>query len=157
MKHLKKHPKQQRMEDMTFPLQKDKSSPVFVRMGDKIIPYKGKLGTKKGKNIVNNHSPNVDIFIDSYLDSHVYIDGKEVDTSELGSELTLDKLEAQFKKAFESGELQDNAIYMMPEQEKVIWEGREWLRSINDDRHGWHVLGWVILGVAVIISLKIVL
>lgn len=188
MKHLKKHPKQQRMEDMTFPITK--------------------MGKKMNKIIAKA------------------FDKKHVDTPEKGSELTLDKLEAQFKKSFdpemdtcficnpprpnrehktmggkpvhERDEVLPNTVYMVNEdmfclpekqekvtmtgrdvcvgdlkkdeeyeaywdgvnwiiKDKVTWTGREWLRSINDDRHGWHVLAWVILGVAVIISLKIVL
>lgn len=35
---------------------------------------------------------------------------------------------------------------------KKIWTGREYLRSINDDRHGWHVLAVGILIVAVAVS-----
>lgn len=37
-------------------------------------------------------------------------------------------------------------------KEKVIWTGREYLRSINDDRHGWHVLAWGVLIVSLIAS-----
>lgn len=62
---LKKHPKQQRMEDMTFPI---------------IKPTNSQLRTYK-------------------------------------------KLQKDM----------DNAVGVLSDEGKVIWEGREWLRSINDD------------------------
>lgn len=91
MKPLKKHPKQQRMEDITFPIQKPKKT----------------FGIHKTSDIRCIHN---------VLKSVVCVRCRE------------------------------------EMEEKVTWEGREWLRSINDDRHEWHVLGWVILGVSIIIS-----
>jgi len=71
MKHLKKHPKQQRMEDITFPLQKDK-----------------KFGMYKNSDIRCTHN-----VLKSLVCARCVAENKE----------------------------------------KVTWEGREWLRSINDD------------------------
>jgi len=112
MKHLKKHPKQQRMEDMN-------------------IPGSRKFPTKKVKGLYRVTYGDVD----------------------MGSELTLDKLEAIEKDM--------RKVFKEDMTDKVIWEGREWLRSINDDngftlmpRIVWRVVAVVIL---VIICLVIVL
>lgn len=104
MKPLPKHPKQQRMEDMTFPLLKP---------------------SKKIQREYKQYQKYIDVCV------------------------------GDLKKDEEYEAYWDGNNWIL--KDKVIWEGREWLRSINDDRHGWHVLGWVILGVAVIISLRIVL
>lgn len=143
MKNLKKHPKQQRMEDMTFPLQK----------GD----YTGGIHKKRSGNTLKLSDFSSDRYEDMTFPitkmgkkmNKIIAKAMEVETSSQGSKLTLDKLEAIEKDM--------RKVFKEDMTDKVIWEGREWLRSINDDRHGWHVLGWVILGVAVIISLKIVL
>lgn len=161
MKHLKKHPKQQRMEDMTFPLQKNKPSPVFVRMGDKIIPYRGKSGNKKGTNIVSNKSPDINIFVDTNLDSHTYINNKKVT-------FPIQKRTFGIYKTSDTRCIHNTleslvcAYCIAEKQEKVVWEGREWLRSINDDngftlmpRLAWRLVAVGVLVGAVIISFYI--
>lgn len=99
MKQLKKHPKQQRMEDMTFPITKPKvkqprSYKMYQRVLDRCaggsVTFPGsKFPTKKVKGLYRA----------TYGD---------VNTPELGSKLTLDKLEAMEKdmrKGFKNGDL----------------------------------------------------
>lgn len=178
-------------EDKTFPLQKNKPSPVFVRMGDKIIPYRGKSGNKKGTNIVSNKSPDIDIFVDTNLDSHTYINNKKVtfpNLNDFGFAVAVRKLLDEGTKpekdmtfplhkpgncfyhpkelavvnsetdAYELGityfGLCQNCIRTRFDGEKVTWEGREWLRSINDD-NGFTLLPrivWRVVAVGVLVG-----
>ena len=108
----------------------------------------------------------------------------EVETSSQGSKLTLDKLEAMEKdmrKVFkediafplwEPGKCfyhpkepavvqSGTAAYNLCQKcldkslSKVIWEGREWLRSINDPNHERRMVGVMCLVLAMLYALAV--
>lgn len=93
MKHLKKHPKQQRMEDMTFPMVKP-GNWCYFHPTRRAVVYSG--------------TPEANL----------------------------------------CQECLDESL------SKVIWEGREWLRSINDD-NGFRLmprLAWRVVAVGVLVG-----
>lgn len=119
MKPLKKHPKQQRMEEMTFPITK----PSNCKHGTPVSLY----SVPCAKCVVERSKRSIDK------------DG--------AWEVKDDQYQGCHKRTWT--------------KEKVTWEGREYLRSINDDngftlmpRIVWRVVAVVIL---VIICLVVIL
>jgi hypothetical protein len=105
MKQLKKHPKQQRMEDMK-------------------IPGSGLKVEKFGETAI---------------------------------------IRRDFKKPLVEGKHTIDGICTLviknvpPVDHKVTWEGREYLRSINNEHNYWHLLAGLILIGAIIIAAVVIL
>jgi len=116
MKPLKKHPKQQRMEDMKFPGSVGKKTEE-MRRWDKVLE-------ESRRGLEDNRCKSCGVYPGS---SHT------------------DRCETLL-------EIRKRAWKEYKKNDKVTWEGREYLRSINDDmgltimsRLAWHLLAGLIL------------
>jgi len=170
MKNLKKHPKQQRMEDMTFPLNKNTSQAVFIRRGEKIYPFKGQLGTVPGTNMINDTSPDIDVILDTNLETHIFINGKRVVNTKQTEDITFPLQKDKKFGMYKNSDIRCThnvlkslvcACCVAENKDKITWTGREYLRSINDDmgftimsRLAWRMVAVGVLVVAVIYFLS---
>lgn len=144
MKHLKKHPKQQRMEDMTFPITKpgNKTNKLVADIFDRGPLWKGKK-TKEMHRWDKVIKESADALEENRCQScGVYPGSSHTERCETLLEIR--------KRAWKEYKKND----------RVIWTGHEFLRSINDDmgftimsRLAWRMVAVGVLGVAVIYSL----
>lgn len=143
MKPLKKHPKQQRMEEMTFPIFKEKGSALTLdklEAMEKDMRKGFKNGSMTATEVAYDHREKRRAERQRAkfpASATYYINNKEVVV-----ELKLDTNKNQ-------------------RNDKITWEGREYLRSINDDlgftlmpRIVWRVVAVGVLVGAVIYFLS---
>lgn len=143
MKTLKKNPLVQRMEDMRF------ASWRGVDQNEKpingTVSYSNKLHRKEKTRVIQGkiktvHSPvfvrignkikKCKVKLGGVKGSNIIKDGNE------GPQVDIFLDKNGVKHTFVDG---------VEQKEKIIWEGGEWLRSINCEHYGWHLLAKVAL------------
>lgn len=153
MKPLKKHPKQQRMEEMTFPIIKPGKKTKEMRRWDKALE-ESREGLEKqrckscGVYPGSSHTDRCESLLE--IRKRAWKEYIRTHSEDLKGNYTV-------KDGVCTVKIKD----VSPGEHKVVWEGREYLRSINDDngfrlmpRLVWRVVAVVIL---VIICLVIIL
>lgn len=161
MKPLKKHPKQQRMEDMTTPDGKFIHKSIKGRKLS--VTTSGKTMLSPGAKTV--YFPSVE---DMKIPGSV---GKK--TEEMRR---WDKALEESRRGLEDNRCKSCGVYPgsshtdrcetlleirkrawkeYKKNDKVTWEGREYLRSINNEHHYWHLLAGLILIGSIVASVYI--
>lgn len=156
MKHLKKHPKQQRMEDMTFPLVKPsrkalRSHKMYQKALDRCAG--GSVTFPLQKFDPNPKSLGFAVAVRKLLDEGTKPE-KDM-TFPITKPLTSngrDVCVGDLKKDEEYEAYWDGNNWIL--KEKVTMTGREWLRSINDD-NGFTLMPrivWRLVAVGVLVG-----
>lgn len=127
MKQLKKHPKQQRMEDMKIP------GYFYIPNGSSKRSKLTLAGLEKEEKAIKKAVKNITGFSGGATVD--IISGKNKATWDVKDDQVWTKVKQE----------EPDPMYQEQAKDKVTWEGREYLRSINNEHHHWHLLAGLIL------------
>lgn len=150
MKHLKKHPKQQRMEEMKY------SKPEYserqkidraTKIQNDAYGAGMKMLTKHFAEKVTTSTAAIPFAWETHGSS--FTDKPNLNLAQCA---WCGKKRAEIEK---TENVQDHIDKHVSDDERKTWTGKEYLRSINDERHGWHMFAWGVLIVSLIASVYI--